>query len=160
MPRDYHREFSLTAGSSCTINKGDAEASLSSQTSAHCVFPGETNLCCYFPLLSIPSMSQAMSNYHSYLSFSPKRRYYIRQNMHRISVLVMYYFPLSLSTWAFTKSVLSAVPWLTTLYVNANFHWKFTEVAFGVSWCFFTTFRIHLLFEFLLFLGTLSVYLI
>lgn len=152
MARDYHREFSLTAGSSCTINKGDAETILSSQTSAHCVFPGETNLFCYFPLLSLPSMSQATSNYHFYLSLSPKRHYYIRQNMHPISVLVMYYFSLSSSTWAFTKSVLSAVPWLTTSYVNANF--QLIEVAFGVSWWFFTSFRIHLLFKFLLFLDT------
>lgn len=98
MPRDYHREFSLTAGSSCTISKGDAETRLCSQTSAHCVLPGETNLFCCFPLLSLPSRSQAMSNYLSYLSLSPKRHYYIRQNMHPISLSVMNYFSLSPST--------------------------------------------------------------
>lgn len=98
MPRDYHREFSLTAGSSCTINKGDAETRLSSQTSAHCAFPGETNLFCYFPLLSLSSVSQALSNYHFYLSLSPKRHYYIRQNMHPIPVLAMCCFSLSPST--------------------------------------------------------------
>lgn len=136
MPRDYHTEFSLTAGSSCTMNRGEAETRLSSQTSAHCVFPGETNLFCYFPLLSLPSMSEAMSNYHFYLSLSPKRHYYIRQTMHPISVLVRYYFSISPSTWAFTKSVLSAVPYLThnfTCECTFPTHWS------GL-WCFLMLF--------------------
>lgn len=147
MPRDCHTEFSLTAESSCTINKESAEARLSRWTDAHCVFPGETNHFCYFPSLSLPSMSPAMSNYHFYLSFSPKRHYYIRQNMDPISVLVVYYFFPSPSIWAFTKSVPSAVSHLTHSFA--------CECTFPGHWsgfcCFLTTCRIHLLFRFLLF---------
>lgn len=48
--------------------------------------------------------------------------------------------------------------WLTALHVNA--HFQLTEAAFGASWCFLTTRRIHLLFKFLLSLAALSFYLI
>lgn len=144
MPRDYHTEFSSTAGSSCIINKEYAEARLSSQTDAHCVFPGETNLFCYFPLLSLLSVSQAMPYYHFYLSFSPKRQYYIRQNMHSISVLLWI-----TSSLPFPSELLPICCLAVFHLIQA--HFQLTEVASGASSCFLTTCRIHLLFKFLLF---------
>lgn len=137
MPRDYHTEFSLTAGSSCIINKECSETRLSSQTDAHCVFPGETTFhysACLKTCLITISTSHSVQRY----SIIPDKTCIL----FLCWLCITYSFPF--------PSELLPICCLAVFHL-VQAHFQLTEVTSGASSCFFTACRIYLLFKFLLF---------
>ena len=112
------------------------------------MFPGETNFSCYFPLHALPSMSQATSNYHFYLSFRPKRHYYIGQSMHPISALITLLLPFYLSFYqiCFFSCISPDSQLGMWMHVSSSLKWLPVLLMLSYDTC-----RIHLLFMFLLF---------